>query len=67
MSKVINIFDYKKNTEQKETLTKEEWMKIKEELLYDDDRYLDMFFEKELNEEDEICNEMKGKYKKEDY
>ncbi|NFI08708.1 hypothetical protein FDF97_16140 [Clostridium botulinum] len=117
MSKVINIFDYKKEIKPKETLTKEERMKIKEELLYDDDRYLDMFFEeddddkieiedidveaklargKELlkscslldmifdskkrkevydyydknyqstPEEDEICNEMRGKYKKDD-
>ncbi|WP_407301626.1 hypothetical protein [Clostridium botulinum] len=47
MGKIINIFDYRKDTKQKETLTKEEWMKIKEELLYDDDRYLDMFFEEE--------------------
>ncbi|WP_459566519.1 hypothetical protein [Clostridium sporogenes] len=46
MGKIINLFDYKKNTEQKETLTKEEF-------LYDDDRYLDMFFheEKELSKD----------------
>ncbi|HID0767939.1 TPA: hypothetical protein ACXDAZ_002468 [Clostridium botulinum] len=49
MSKVINIFDYKKEItpKQKRHLTKEERMKIKEELLYDDDRYLDMFFEED--------------------
>ncbi|NCI20661.1 hypothetical protein EJM73_06770 [Clostridium botulinum] len=53
MGKIINISDYRKDTKQKETLTKEERMKFKEEFLYDDDRYLDMFFheEKELSKD----------------
>ncbi|APR02567.1 TPA: hypothetical protein ACXDAY_002090 [Clostridium botulinum] len=49
MGKVINIFDYKK-----ETLTKEEIMEAKADLLYDDDGYLDMFFEEEYNDKIEI-------------
>ncbi|EPY2277948.1 hypothetical protein ACXAT3_002700 [Clostridium sporogenes] len=56
MSKVINIFDYKKEItpKQKRHLTKEERMKIKEELLYDDDRYLDIFFEEDDDDKIEI-------------
>ncbi|EDS77107.1 conserved hypothetical protein [Clostridium botulinum C str. Eklund] len=49
MSKVINLFDYKKKVQQKQSLplTKEERMKIKEDSLYDDDTYLDMFFDQD--------------------
>ncbi|WP_460284829.1 hypothetical protein [Clostridium botulinum] len=47
MGKFINISDYKKEIKPKETLTKKEIMEAKADLLYDDDIYLDMFFEKE--------------------
>ncbi|MBN3451417.1 hypothetical protein EXM90_11880 [Clostridium botulinum] len=54
MGKIIEIFDYKKEIKPKETLTKEEIMEAKADLLYDDDRYLDMFFEEDHNDKIEI-------------
>ncbi|APH21064.1 hypothetical protein [Clostridium botulinum] len=54
MGKIIDIFDYKKEIKPKETLTKEEIMEAKADLLYDDDRYLDMFFEEDHNDKIEI-------------
>ena len=53
---VRNILDYKKEIKPKNTLTKEEIMEAKADLLYDDNTFLEEYF---LGELDEISKDKK--------